>query len=52
MDGVTFKEIKTNGVPHWVAMKDGKVIATSMSENGVRSIIMTMENKSKKKDPK
>jgi len=53
MDGVSFKSVKEPNKPeYWVAMKDGKVIAQSMSEAGVRSMVMVMENKKKKAEAK
>ncbi len=51
INNVTYKAVKEANKPeYWVAMKDGKVIAQSMSEGGVRTIVMTIANKQKKKD--
>lgn len=52
MDDVTFKAVKEKDSPeYWVAMKGGQVIAKSMSEQGVRSMVLVMENKKKKEVP-
>ncbi len=46
MDGVTYKAVKDKDKPeYWVAMKDGKEIARSMSEAGVRSMVLVMARK-------
>ena len=48
--GVSFKEVVVPGQPNkWVAIRNGQVIATSMSEQGVRSMVLVMEQKAKQK---
>lgn len=43
---VTYRRVKDDNKPeYWVAERNGKVIARAMSEQGVRSIILTIANK-------
>ncbi len=50
MDGVTYKEVKEKDKPaYWVAMKDGAVVARSMSEQGVRSMVLAIAQKERKR---
>ncbi len=49
-DGITYKEVKEGDAPaYWVAMKNGQVIAKSMSEQGVRSMVLTIAQKERSK---
>lgn len=46
MDSITYKAVKDKDKPeYWVAMKDGKVIAQAMSEQGVRNMVLTIARK-------
>jgi len=46
---VSYRAVKEPNKPeYWVAEINGKVVARAMSEQGVRSLVMTIINKSKK----